>query len=81
MNLRGAIIILFLIALVSFDAAAQCAMCKAVAESSAENGGNMAKGLNKGILYLMGMPYLLLTTVGFFLFKKQIINRLKSWTK
>ena len=39
---------------------AQCAMCRAVAESSREGGSSIANGLNTGILYLMSFPYVLL---------------------
>lgn len=42
---------------------AQCAMCKAVAESNANSGGPVADGLNSGILYLMFFPYLLALVV------------------
>ena len=38
----------------------QCAMCKAVAESSRDQGSSIADGLNTGILYLMAFPYILL---------------------
>jgi hypothetical protein len=39
---------------------AQCAMCKATAESNMkEHSNNFGAGLNKGILYLLAMPYLL----------------------
>ena len=38
---------------------AQCAMCKAAAKSSIENNPkSVAKGLNRGILFLMSIPYL-----------------------
>ncbi len=37
---------------------AQCPMCKASAESSMKEGSRVAVGLNKGILYLLAMPYL-----------------------
>lgn len=48
---------------------AQCAMCKAAVESNVANDPNsVAKGINKGILYLMAVPYLLLA----FIFRKQI---------
>ena len=49
---------------------AQCAMCRANAESSLKNdaGGSIARGLNKGILYLMAIPYLLLA----FIFRHQL---------
>ncbi|TVQ77072.1 MAG: hypothetical protein EA358_07685 [Flavobacteriales bacterium] len=40
---------------------AQCAMCKAVAESS--SGSTAAKGLNNGILFLMFIPYLMMGVV------------------
>lgn len=43
---------------------AQCAMCKAVAESNSNGGGAVADGLNNGIVYLMFFPYLLAVTVG-----------------
>jgi len=41
-------------------APAQCAMCRAVAESSKSGGSSIADGLNNGILYLMAFPYILL---------------------
>lgn len=48
---------------------AQCAMCKAVAESDLDGGGKAALGLNSGILYLMAFPYLLIATIGFFWYR------------
>ena len=49
----------------SFWVEAQCAMCKATAESNASNGGTLADGLNEGILYLMAFPYLILGAIAF----------------
>ena len=50
---------------------AQCVMCKAIVESGNELGQNeTGKGLNQGILYIMGIPYLLLLVGGVLLFKK-----------
>lgn len=49
---------------------AQCVMCKAVAEDSAEAGG-LGEGLNRGILYLMAVPYVLLGTLGYVFFRKR----------
>lgn len=46
--------------LVAQSAEAQCAMCKATAESNAQGGGGIASGLNEGIIWLMFFPYLLL---------------------
>jgi hypothetical protein len=51
-------------------ATAQCVMCKAVAEDSAEAGG-LGEGLNRGILYLMAAPYVLLGTLGYVFFRKR----------
>jgi hypothetical protein len=42
---------------------AQCAMCKATAESGQAAGSSEAAGLNAGILYLMAIPYLLMAAV------------------
>lgn len=49
------------VVLMPHSAEAQCAMCKAVAETS--SGSKGATGLNNGILYLMFMPYLLMGIV------------------
>ncbi len=51
--------ILLIIALFSYsiNASAQCSVCRAGAESSVEQGYTVGKGLNKGILYLMTIPY------------------------
>lgn len=59
-----------LIALAVADVNAQCSMCSAVVESNQKSGGQFAEGLNAGILYLMGIPYLLLVGLGFVLFRK-----------
>jgi type IV secretory pathway VirB6-like protein len=42
---------------------AQCPMCKASAEASIKGGSTAAKGLNKGIIYLLMMPYLLFSVI------------------
>jgi hypothetical protein len=55
------LIVLALVLLVTLapeSAMAQCPMCKASAESSMKEGSRVAIGLNKGILYLLMMPYL-----------------------
>jgi hypothetical protein len=43
-------------------------MCKAAVESSQGQANSVAAGINKGILYLMAVPYLLLM----FIFRKQV---------
>lgn len=55
---------------------AQCAMCKAVVESDIASGGTAATGINDGILYLMAVPYLLIGTVGYFIYRHYKKNKL-----
>lgn len=52
------------------DIMAQCPMCRMSAESNLKNGGDAGKGLNKGILYLLAMPYLLIGVLGFTWWKR-----------
>jgi hypothetical protein len=53
------------------DVIAQCPMCKIAAESNLENGGTAGQGLNKGILYMLLMPYLLIGVLGFIWYKNR----------
>ena len=59
----------FALSLFGTDVQAQCAMCKtSVTSSNANNDNKLSRfgdGLNKGILYLMAIPYVLAGTVGF----------------
>jgi len=48
---------------------AQCAMCRAVLESEADN--STAKGINNGIKYLMVIPYILVGGVFYFIWKSK----------
>lgn len=57
---------IFIVAISLQDVNAQCAMCKAVAESG-ESG--IVNGLNDGILYLMAAPYILMGSIGFAWYK------------
>ncbi|MFZ9943548.1 MAG: hypothetical protein ACO3O0_08065 [Bacteroidia bacterium] len=53
-------ILLMAFMLGTLDVAAQCSMCRAVAESGHKDDPNkVARGLNNGILYLLSMPYIL----------------------
>jgi hypothetical protein len=61
--------------LINFSLSAQCAMCKAVAESDLEGGGTAAKGINEGIIYLMFIPYLLIGGAGYFIYKHYKKNK------
>lgn len=49
---------------VSKTASAQCAMCSVNAEQGIKNGNTQGKGLNTGILYLLAIPYVLITGIG-----------------
>lgn len=58
------ILILGIFLLTSEDIISQCPMCRMSAESNLKDGGTEGKGLNKGILYMLSMPYLLVMTLG-----------------
>jgi hypothetical protein len=65
--------------LFSLAASAQCAMCKATAESATENvNKGIGEGLNAGIVYLMLAPYVLLGTVALVFFRKKIMGFFRS---
>lgn len=65
--------------LLSVVAFAQCAMCKATAESATENvDKGIGEGLNAGIVYLMLIPYVLLATVALVFFRKKIMAVFRS---
>ena len=53
--------------LMTIDANAQCAMCRAVLESQVDD--STAKGINNGIMYLMVFPYLLVGGIGVAIFR------------
>lgn len=48
---------------------AQCAMCRAVIES--DESGDVAKGINNGILYLMVFPYILVGGIGYIIYRSR----------
>jgi len=49
---------------------AQCAQCAATVETNAKNGDTTANGLNKGIIFLLAVPYLAVGAVGLLWYKK-----------
>ncbi len=55
---------------------AQCSMCRQAAESGIKKGEVQGRGLNRGILFLMAIPYLLGGTA-FVIYKK---NKRKQTT-
>ncbi len=60
---RTVSVIIFMLFIVAVEA--QCPMCRMSAESNLANGGSEGAGLNKGILYLLSLPYLLVMFLGF----------------
>jgi hypothetical protein len=73
--MRKIIILVFLtsILLVIFDVdvIAQCPMCKMSAESNLRDGGSAGKGLNTGILYMLALPYLLFSVLGYLWYRNR----------
>jgi len=61
----------------SFPASAQCAMCRAVLES--DGNSVTAEAVNDGIIYLMVIPYIVVTVVGIVVYK--IMNENKKGKK
>lgn len=56
---------------------AQCPMCRAAAEQNLASGGEAARGLNNGILYLLVTPYLIVGIIGvIWYYRYQKSNRL-----
>jgi len=65
--MKKAIVFLFIVMLsFSFtpNVKAQCSMCTISAEQGTKNGNTQGKGLNSGIIYLLAIPYLLMTGIG-----------------
>ncbi|NRD18987.1 hypothetical protein HNV08_02925 [Winogradskyella eckloniae] len=46
---------------------AQCAMCRAVLESGEDQ--SAAEGINDGIMFLMAVPYILVATLGYIVYR------------
>lgn len=60
-----------LMVIFQFDLDAQCPMCKLSAESNLRDGGSAGKGLNAGILYMLSLPYLIVTGLGYLWYKNR----------
>ncbi|MDN3580120.1 hypothetical protein [Mucilaginibacter flavus] len=58
-----------LLMLAKQPANAQCAQCAATVETNTAEGGKKAQGLNKGILFLLGAPYLMVGAGGYVWYK------------
>lgn len=69
-NTTHRLLFIFLLAIATLFAnptttQAQCPMCKIAAESNYKHGGETGKGLNRGILYMLATPYLLVGGLGY----------------
>lgn len=69
--IRGLTIVVLILLVCTFYAEAQCPMCRMSAESNLKDGGTMAAGLNRGIIYLLMIPYILISVIGFLWWKNQ----------
>ena len=65
------LLVVVLISVCCIDMQAQCPMCRMSAESNLRDGGTEGAGLNKGILYMLSLPYLLVATLGFIWWKNR----------
>ncbi|MFI5217970.1 MAG: hypothetical protein ACHQNT_00680 [Bacteroidia bacterium] len=69
-NLKRLISLSAIFFILTSDVSAQCAMCRANAESNLKSGKNkIGRGLNSGILYLMSVPYLMGGVAAYIYFK------------
>ena len=66
--MKNKILVLCFTFYVSLNGNAQCAMCRAVLES--EGSQSAAEGINDGIMFLMAIPYILVGTIGYFIYRK-----------
>lgn len=51
----------------AYDLSAQCVMCR----SAIEDDKDVSEGINNGILYLMGIPYIILGVTLYFVIKRR----------
>jgi hypothetical protein len=59
-------LVVLLSSLLPLAARAQCVMCKSQVEAArAENDDFSPAGLNKGIVYMMTIPYILMGAIGY----------------
>ncbi|PJJ47983.1 hypothetical protein [Hymenobacter chitinivorans] len=65
-----ALVLAVLLSLAPLASQAQCTMCKTQVEAArTEKDSYDTSGLNKGIVYLMTVPYLLIGTIGYFWYR------------
>jgi hypothetical protein len=78
---KALVLVLLSLSLVTgfHNAQAQCSVCRTSVENAEqEGGGNMARGINNGILYLMVIPYLFAGVTALILIRMRQRKRLKE---
>ena len=63
---------------ISLDLYAQCPMCRMSAETNLNEGGDAGLGLNKGIIYLLTIPYILVGTIAFLWWRNNQLIRFEE---
>ena len=65
------LLVLLLCVFTNAELLSQCPTCRMSAESNLANGGSEGKGLNRGILYMLSLPYLLVASLGFIWYRNR----------
>ena len=74
----GLVLALLLVFAAGADVQAQCAMCRASVESNLSSGqSTVGAGLNKGILFLLSMPYLAIGIIAYLWYRASTRERNK----
>ena len=69
-------IVAIVIMIAPIDTDAQCSMCRAVVGSNVEGGESVrGLGLNNAILYIMGIPYLMLAILGWVFWGDKLLGK------
>jgi len=64
-------VLALLLMLAPLASSAQCVMCKTQVESARQESDDYdVSGLNKGILYMMTVPYILMGAIGYFWYRR-----------
>lgn len=68
--MRAVLIGFFIVVLNVTQSVAQCAMCRSTLENNVSNGNpGIAAGINTGILYLLVIPYIAVSVLGYLWYK------------
>ena len=77
--MRYKVAFLFLFLMQTLSSLAQCPMCRTAVETARKGSDSkVGAGLNDGILYLLVLPYLLVSIIGYMWYKKSKAHKSKS---